>query len=73
MLPLWKVTGHGDAYKIEQLHFHFGCENNKGSEHTVDGQRYSGEVTIQILYEISITCKTFWCDQDNKKEIRIIW
>lgn len=23
------------VYKLE--HFHFGCENNKGSEHTVDG------------------------------------
>lgn len=32
------------VYKLEQLHFHFGCENNKGSEHTVDGQGYSGEI-----------------------------
>ncbi|XP_067031619.1 carbonic anhydrase 1-like [Acropora muricata] len=32
------------VYKLEQLHFHFGCENNKGSEHTVDGQAYSGEI-----------------------------
>lgn len=37
------------VYKLEQLHFHFGCENSKGSEHTVDGQAYSGEVTIQIF------------------------
>ena len=35
------------VYKLE--HFQSGCENNKGSEHTVDGQAYSGEVTIQIL------------------------
>ena len=47
-----KLTGGPlgkSVYKLEQLHFHFGCENNKGSEHTVDGQAYSGEVTIQVL------------------------
>ena len=37
------------VYKREQLDFHFGCENNKGFEHTIDGQGYSGEETIQIM------------------------
>lgn len=33
-------------YKLEQLHFHFGCASSwKGSEHTVDGMPYSGEVS----------------------------
>ena len=37
----------GDSvFKLEQLHFHFGCENDQGSEHTVDGRAYSGEVRI---------------------------
>lgn len=31
-------------YKLEQLHFHFGCENNKGSEHIINGHAYSGEI-----------------------------
>lgn len=31
-------------YKLEQLHFHFGYNIDKGSEHTVDGDAYSGEV-----------------------------
>ena len=31
-------------YKLQQLHFHFGCRDNRGSEHTVDGKEYSGEV-----------------------------
>ena len=34
----------GDSnFKLQQLHFHFGCEDNKGSEHTVDDKAYSGE------------------------------
>ena len=35
----------GDSvYKLQQLHFHFGCEDNKGSEHTVNAKASSGEV-----------------------------
>ena len=33
-------------YKLQQLHFHFGCKDGEGSEHTVNGKAYSGEVTI---------------------------
>ena len=32
------------VYMLKQLHFHFGCDASKGSEHTVDGRVYSGEV-----------------------------
>ena len=32
------------VYKLEQLHFHFGCDDNEGSEHTVDGDPKSVEV-----------------------------
>ena len=38
------------VYRLEQLHFHFGCENNKGSEHTVNGNAYSGEVRMNFIY-----------------------
>lgn len=31
-------------YKLEQLHFHFGCEESRGSEHTLNGDSLSGEV-----------------------------
>ena len=35
----------GDSkYQLEQFHFHFGCDDDKGSEHTVDGKAFSGEV-----------------------------
>ena len=35
-------------YKLQQLHFHFGCKDDKGSEHTVNGRSSSGEVTIVL-------------------------
>lgn len=31
-------------YELEQFHFHFGCENDRGSEHTVNDKQASGEV-----------------------------
>lgn len=33
------------VYKLEQLHFHFGCVDSRGSEHTVNGKPTSGEVS----------------------------
>ncbi|XP_020618030.1 carbonic anhydrase 2-like isoform X1 [Orbicella faveolata] len=34
------------VYMLKQLHFHFGCDASKGSEHTVDGRVYSGELHL---------------------------
>ena len=31
-------------YTLRQFHFHFGCEDEMGSEHSLDGQRFPGEV-----------------------------
>lgn len=37
----------GDGvYKLEQFHFHFGCKKDQGSEHTVNGDSYSGELHL---------------------------
>ena len=33
-------------YKVLQLHFHWGSDNTKGSEHEYDGQAYPMEVHI---------------------------
>ena len=33
-------------YFLKQLHFHFGCENKKGSEHRIDGQSFPMEVGL---------------------------
>ncbi len=33
-----------DTFTLRQFHFHIGCEGQKGSEHSLDGERYPGEV-----------------------------
>ncbi|EEB15697.1 carbonic anhydrase, putative [Pediculus humanus corporis] len=33
-------------YKLEQFHCHWGCSNDKGSEHTVNGQCFAGELHL---------------------------
>ncbi|KAJ7358865.1 Phospholipase A2 crotoxin acid subunit CA [Desmophyllum pertusum] len=36
-----------NEYKLQQLHFHFGCKGSKGgSEHTVNCRAYSGELHL---------------------------
>ncbi|XP_049304909.1 carbonic anhydrase [Bactrocera dorsalis] len=35
-----------DLYKLEQFHSHWGCTDDKGSEHTVDGVSYAGELHL---------------------------
>lgn len=35
-----------DVYQLEQFHCHWGCSDGKGSEHTVDGLSYSGELHL---------------------------
>ncbi|XP_027851455.2 carbonic anhydrase 2 [Aphis gossypii] len=36
----------GHKYKLEQFHCHWGCTSSKGSEHTVDGMPYAGELHL---------------------------
>lgn len=35
-----------DVFQLEQFHCHWGCSDGKGSEHTVDGTTYSGELHL---------------------------
>lgn len=35
-----------DNFQLEQFHCHWGCSDGKGSEHTVDGLSYSGELHL---------------------------
>lgn len=37
-------------YVLEQFHCHWGPDNDEGSEHTINGKKYAGEVSIYILY-----------------------
>lgn len=44
-----ELTGgplNDDIYIVEQFHCHWGCSDGRGSEHTVDGQAFSGELHI---------------------------
>uniref|UniRef100_A0A8D9EPF5 Carbonic anhydrase n=1 Tax=Cacopsylla melanoneura TaxID=428564 RepID=A0A8D9EPF5_9HEMI len=53
----WRVDVNGDdseltggplhhKYRLEQFHCHWGCGSSKGSEHTVDGKAYAGELHL---------------------------
>nr|ANJ59785.1 alpha carbonic anhydrase 9 [Exaiptasia diaphana] len=53
--PTFKVTNgnviytnprNKAKYKLAQFHFHFGCKDSVGSEHTVDGKSYPGELHL---------------------------
>ena len=46
-----------DVYKLEQYHCHWGCSDSRGSEHTVDGQAFAGEVR-NISNEIIISSQS---------------
>ena len=48
----------GDSkYELEQIHFHFGCDDDTGSEHTVDGKAFSGEVRVQLSIQQCYKCE----------------
>jgi len=41
------------TYKLVQIHFHWGSDDSKGSEHTVDGKAYPLEVISAICSILS--------------------
>lgn len=42
--PTAQVKNHLGIYTLQQFHFHWGATSEQGSEHTVDGQTYAGEL-----------------------------
>ncbi|XP_050740226.1 uncharacterized protein LOC127010338 [Eriocheir sinensis] len=38
------IGGGLEKYTFLQFHFHWGADNSKGSEHTIDGKRYPAEL-----------------------------
>nr|AYD38862.1 carbonic anhydrase 2 [Mytilus edulis] len=34
------------TYRLEQFHFHWGADDNKGSEHTINGKMYAAELHL---------------------------
>ena len=40
----------GDTtYTLQQFHVHFGCKNNRGSEHTYNRKQYAGQVVGKLI------------------------
>ncbi|XP_067854282.1 carbonic anhydrase 7 [Heptranchias perlo] len=46
-----------NPYKLKQFHFHWGRRGRRGSEHTVDGKSYHGE--LHLVHWNSTKYKTF--------------
>ncbi|XP_072451917.1 carbonic anhydrase 7 [Chiloscyllium punctatum] len=46
-----------NPYKLKQFHFHWGRRGSQGSEHTVDGKSYPGE--LHLVHWNSAKYKTF--------------
>lgn len=38
------------TYELLQIHCHWGEKDDEGSEHTIDGKKFAGEVKLYILY-----------------------
>ena len=50
------------TYTLKQFHVHFGCENNRGSEHAESGKRYSGQVMgFFVKSRPTLKCSRSWC------------
>ena len=72
--PPVKLTAdifEGKTYVLKQFHLHFGCEGEKGSEHSIDGEKFSGEVRkMKIRTELPLNLKNLvaslnLCPPDN--------
>ena len=42
--PTALLQNHLGTYELQQFHFHWGPSSSEGSEHTIDGQTYAGEL-----------------------------
>jgi len=43
---IYNASLAGDKFKLLQFHFHWGSSNDRGSEHTIDGQRFALEMHL---------------------------
>ena len=48
-----------DVYKLEQFHFHFGCVKEQGSEDTINGDSYSGEVRVKVALKTAAVSRFY--------------
>ena len=45
------LKNHLGVYNFREFHFHWGCADNEGSEHTIDGQQFAAEIHFVHLKE----------------------
>jgi len=48
-----------DEYTLQQFHFHFGCENSRGSEHTVNNKSYAAQVLHNSIHFLHVHQRVF--------------
>lgn len=49
-----------DEYTLQQFHFHFGCENSRGSEHTVNNKTYAAQVSHSYIHFLHVLLKDYF-------------
>ena len=48
------------TYRLEQFHFHWGSNDQCGSEHTIDDKQYAAEVIMFVFFE------KIYCNKQHK-------
>lgn len=43
------------TYRLRQIHFHWGSNDEAGSEHTVDGMKYAAEVRLYVESSVPLS------------------
>lgn len=43
------------TYRLRQIHFHWGSNDEAGSEHTVDGMKYAAEVRLYMESSVPLS------------------
>lgn len=38
------------SHRLEEIRLHFGSEDSQGSEHLLNGQAFSGEVSLRLFH-----------------------
>ncbi|KAK7604861.1 hypothetical protein V9T40_006047 [Parthenolecanium corni] len=62
------------TYKLEQFHCHWGSDNCEGSEHTVDGKAYAGELHLVHWNSDKYgSCKEALCKPDGLAVLGILF
>jgi hypothetical protein len=53
-MPYIMNGGLPGVYKFVQLHFHWGSDDSRGSEHRIDGKKYKYLIYLQLLNRLKM-------------------